>query len=58
MEKYIRRALKEIIDRAIDKAVCKDRGDGTERLFISIADLRAIANEYLHEEWNGSVEIK
>ena len=33
---------REIVAKAIDKAVCKDNGDGTERLCISIGELRDI----------------
>lgn len=58
MSKYIRNIILKLIIRAIDKAVCKDCGDGTERLFISIKDLKAIANELLREEYPGCEELK
>ena len=35
-------AAEKIIDMAIDFAVCKDNGDGTERLFVSTENLRKI----------------
>lgn len=38
-------AITEVLDKAIDEAVCKDNGDGTERLFISIEKLKKIAKE-------------
>lgn len=41
--------VKKLLDYAIDHAVCKDNGDGTERLFISIAELRKAAQELLEE---------
>lgn len=37
----------KILDRATDKAVCKEVGDGSERLFISIPELRDIVREVL-----------
>lgn len=37
--------INEFIKRAIDSGVCKDNGDGTERLFVSIENLRKIARE-------------
>ena len=42
-------AIKEFVERAIDLAVCKDNGDGTERMFVSIANLRKIAKEMTEE---------
>jgi hypothetical protein len=39
--------VRKLLDRAIDNAVCKDNGDGTERLFIFIPKLRQIAKEML-----------
>ena len=40
-------ASSEIIEKAIDKAVCKDHGDGTQRLYISISELRDVIKEIL-----------
>ena len=37
--------INEFIKRAIDLGVCKDNGDGTERLFVSTENLRKIARE-------------
>lgn len=37
----------KIVANAIDKAVCKDNGDGTERLFVSISELRDVIKEVL-----------
>ena len=39
---FSRDDYKKLIDMAIDVAVCKDNGDGTERLFVSIKNLRKI----------------
>ena len=39
--------VEKLLDCAIDNAVCKDNGDGTEILFISIPKLREIAKEML-----------
>ena len=37
----------KIIEKAIDKAVCKGHGDGTQRLYISISELRDVIKEIL-----------
>ena len=42
--------VEKLLDCAIDNAVCKDNGDGTERLFIYIPKLREIAKEMLEGE--------
>ena len=42
-------AVGKLCNRAIDNSVIKDNGDGTERLFISIAQLREITKEILEE---------
>ena len=47
--------ITDFLDRAIDKGVCKDYGDGTERLYVSCEDLREIARE-LKGEGNGNCE--
>lgn len=45
-------AAEKIIDMAIDFAVCKDNGDGTERLFVSTENLRKIAERMKDGEQN------
>ena len=42
-------AVKEMLDRAIDRAVLKTYDDDTERLSVSTWELRAIAKEMLEE---------
>lgn len=38
-------AIEEFLENAIDKAVCRAHGDGTERLYVEVASLREIAKE-------------
>ena len=43
-------AIKEFLDKLIDVSVCKDNGDGTESLFVSIPKAREISKEMVGEE--------
>jgi hypothetical protein len=45
MARYIDEVIDKFIERAIDLGECKGNGDGTERLFVSIENLRKIAGE-------------
>lgn len=46
MEREVRTtALDRVLERAINLAVCKDNGDGTESLYIKTAELREIVEE-------------
>ena len=38
-------AIKTFVNRLIDTAVCKDHGDGTERLYVSMENIRKVAKE-------------
>lgn len=42
-------AVKEVLDRLIDVSVCKDNGDGTESLYVSISKARQVIKEMVGE---------